>query len=91
MNGTDLLKSIGDIDDDLIHEAYINTADSTPAQWSTKKPWLKWGSMAACLLCIGAVSISAYRMHQSSQNTSESAVATYGIESYNTPVEAFSQ
>ena len=42
MNGTDLLKSIGDIDDDLIHEAYINTADSTPAQWSTKKPWLKW-------------------------------------------------
>ena len=35
MNGTDLLKSIGDIDDDLIHEAYINTADSTPAQWST--------------------------------------------------------
>ena len=32
MNGTDLLKSIGDIDDDLIHEAYINTADSTPAQ-----------------------------------------------------------
>lgn len=91
MNGTDLLKSIGDIDDDLIHEAYINTADSTPAQWSTKKPWLKWGSMAACLLCIGAVSISAYRMHQSSQNTSESAVATYGIESYNTLIEAFSQ
>ena len=34
MNGTDLLKSIGDIDDALIHEAYINTADSTPAQWS---------------------------------------------------------
>lgn len=23
MTGTDLLKSIGDIDDDLIHEAYI--------------------------------------------------------------------
>lgn len=91
MNGIDLLKSIGDIDDDLIHEAYINTADSTPAKWYTTKPWLKWGSMAACLLCIGAVSISAYRMHQSAQNTSESAVAAYGIEAYNTPAEAFSQ
>lgn len=63
MNGLDLLKGIGEIDDDLISEAYIEDTHHKSSQHAV---WKYWGSAVACLLCVGAVSMIAYHVHSDS-------------------------
>lgn len=74
MKGIDVLKAINELDDELIDEAYME-------QTATKKKklrntWLKWGGAAACLLCVGAVSIIAYQMQLPSYTGDETAMNT---------------
>ena len=84
MNGFDLLRGIGEIDDDLIAEAYIEAP-----KVHSHIEWKKWGSAAACLLCVGAISIVAYRTHISSVPESASQLAESAA--YDTVVEAVPQ
>lgn len=80
MNGLDLLKGIGEIDDDLVEESYIeNTGTSKVAHFVI---WKRWSSAAACLLCIGIVSGIAYRVHSDSikENTSETAAMDIAVQ-----------
>lgn len=80
MNGLDLLKGIGEINDDLVEESYIeNTGTSKVAHFVI---WKRWSSAAACLLCIGIVSGIAYRVHSDSikENTPETAAMDIAVQ-----------
>ena len=80
MNGLDLLKGIGEIDDDLVEESYIENTGTPKVTHSVI--WRRWSSAAACLLCIGIVSGIAYRVHSDSikENTSETAAMDIAVQ-----------
>lgn len=80
MNGLDLLKGIGEIDDDLVEESYIENTGTPKVTHSVI--WRRWSSAAACLLCIGIVSGIAYRVHSDSikENTSKTAAMDIAVQ-----------
>ncbi len=49
MKSERLLEALGDIRD-----AYLEDADTAPAAREKKRPWLKWGALAACFCLIAA-------------------------------------
>lgn len=80
MNGLDLLKGIGEIDDDMVEESYIENTGTPKVTHSVI--WIRWSSAAACLLCLGIVSGIAYRVHSDSikENTSETAAMDIAVQ-----------
>lgn len=72
-----LLNAIGEIDDNLVSEAFNATGN--------RKSWLKWGSLAAMLvLCVSAGIISIGVLNKKSRNTDISDADVYYVDSRNT-------
>ena len=72
-----LLSAIGEIDDNLVSEAFHTTGN--------RKNWLKWGSLAAMLvLCVSAGILSIGILDKKNQNTDISDADVYYADSRNT-------
>lgn len=72
-----LLSAIGEIDDNLVAEAFNDTGN--------KKSWLKWGSLAAMLvLCVSAWIISIGILNKNDRYTDISDADVYYADSHNT-------